>query len=624
MSAQSDARGGAAAAASGAAQAALDGAFRHGATAGAAVGRGLGAFGRHSWIFAKFAWRMSGRMIRMLVGTGEGLGLTTGRLRLAAIGFGCIYLAIVGRLVYYAVAPDMDTIDRVARTSAAIQRPDIVDRNGTVLATDVKVSSLYAEPRNIIDVDEAVDLLGQSLPDLDRKELRAKLSTKKGFVWLKREITPREQVAIFRLGIPGVGFVQENKRVYPNGPVVAHILGFADIDNKGIAGIEKYFDTSGMTAAAAAEAAKGGRMAPIHMALDLKVQHAVRDELIAGMAKFKAIAASAAIADVETGEILSLVSLPDYDPNNPVDAQKPDAMNRVNTGVFEMGSTMKALTIAMGLDSGKMSLQSRFDARSNLRYGRFTIHDFHPTRRILSIPEVFIHSSNIGTARIALAMGVEAHKAFLKKMGQLDRLQTELPESARPLVPARWGELNTITISFGHGVAIAPIQSVMAVSALVNGGWLMKPTFLQRNIQEARAVSTKVIKDTTSTQMRYLMRLNAEKGSAKKADIPGYRVGGKTGTAEKVIGGRYSKNRNLTAFTAVFPMDKPRYMLLAVLDEPKALPETHGFATSGWNVVPVGGKMVERIAPLLGVEPDYDAPPAQALLGGIPTGSVQE
>jgi cell division protein FtsI (penicillin-binding protein 3) len=605
-------------------QAVLDGAFRGGAAAGIAAGRGLGAAARGLWIAAVFAWRMTRRLVRLLMGSGEGLGLTSGRLRLAAIAFGLVYLALIGRLAQYAIAPDLDTIERVAKTVAAISRPDIVDRNGTVLATDVKVSSLYAEPKNIIDVDEAVDLLRQALPDLDAKELRAKLSTKKGFVWLKREITPREQVAVFRLGVPGVGFVQENKRVYPNGAEVAHVLGFADVDNKGIAGIEKYLDTSGLTAAAGAEAGKGGRMAPIRMALDLKVQHAVRDELMAGMKKFKAIAASAAIADVETGEIVSLVSLPDYDPNIPTDALKPEAINRVNVGVFEMGSTMKALTIAMALDSGKVSLQNRFDARAPLAYGRFRINDFHPTRRILSVPEVFVHSSNIGTAKIALTMGVDAHKAFLKKMGQLDRLQTELPESSRPIVPARWGELNTITISFGHGVAIAPIQSVMGVSALVNGGWLIKPTFLQRTIEEARASGTKVLKESTSTQMRYLMRLNAEKGSAKKADIPGYRVGGKTGTAEKVIGGRYSKTKNLTAFTAVFPMDKPRYMLLAVLDEPKALPETHGFATSGWNVVPVGGKMVERIAPLLGVEPDYEAPPANALLGGIPTGSVQE
>lgn len=596
---------------------------------GAAAGR-IGIIGAaKGWRGAKtsagFGFRCAKALFFLLVGKGEGLGLTSGRLRIAMIAFSCLYLVIVGRLVQHAVAPEVGAVARAGAVVASTARPDIVDRNGQVLATDIKVSSLYAEPKNIIDVDEAVELLSQTLPDLNRDDLRAKLSTKKGFVWLKREVSPKEQVAVFRLGIPGVGFLQENKRIYPNGAVVAHILGFADVDNKGIAGIEKYLDTSGKTAEAAAIAAGGGRMEPIKLALDLKVQHAVRDELIAGMAKFKAVAASAAIADVETGEIVSLVSLPDYDPNTPTDALKSDRINRVNVGVFEMGSTMKALTIAMGLDSGKFNLQSRMDARSALAYGRFRINDFHPQRRILNVPETFIYSSNIATARIALGMGVETHKAFLAKMGQLNRLQTELPESARPILPPRWGELNTITIAFGHGLAIAPIQSVMGVSALVNGGLLIKPTFMQRSVEEARSKAIRVLKPSTSVAMRYLMRLNAERGSAKKADIPGYRVGGKTGTAEKVIGGRYSKTKNLTAFTAVFPMDAPKYMLLAVLDEPKALPETHGFATSGWNVVPVGGKMVERVAPLLGVEPKFDVPPANDLLAstGMTVGAVQ-
>ena len=597
--------------------------------AAASGGRALGRFGAASGRGAAFAvgalWRGLKKVVVALVGSGEGLSLTSGRLRIAMLAFGCLYLVIAGRLAIYAIAPEQGAVARVSAAVSANTRPDIVDRNGQVLATDIKVSSLYAEPKNIVDVDEAVELLSQTIKDLDPKDLRAKLSTRKGFVWLKREISPSEQVAVFRLGIPGLGFMPENKRIYPNGDVVSHILGFSDVDNKGIAGIEKYLDDSGKTAEAAAAAAAGGRMEPVRLALDLKVQHAVRDELKAGMEKFKAIAASAAIADVETGEIISLVSLPDYDPNVPTDALKADRINRVNVGVFEMGSTMKALTIAMGLDSGKFSLQSRMDARFPLAYGKFRINDFHAQRRVLSVPEVFVYSSNIGTARIALGMGVEAHKAFLAKMGQLNRLQTELPESARPILPPRWGELNTITISFGHGIAIAPIQSVMGVSALVNGGLLIKPTFLQRTAEEARSKAIRVIKPNTSIAMRYLMRLNAERGSAKKADVPGYRVGGKTGTAEKVIGGRYSKTKNLTAFTAVFPMDAPKYMLLAVLDEPKALPETHGFATSGWNVVPVGGKMVERIAPLLGVEPKYDAPPANELLAstGMVVGGVQ-
>ncbi|MCA0407510.1 MAG: penicillin-binding protein 2, partial [Proteobacteria bacterium] len=347
-----------------------------------------------------------------------------------------------------------------------------------------------------------------------------------------------------------------------------------------------------------------------------------REEMVAALAKFKAIAGAALVLDVDTGEIVTHVSLPDYDPNNPGDALKPENINRLQVGVYEMGSTFKALTTAMALDSGKVKLTSTFDATRPLRYGRFTIKDFHGTNRVLSVPEIFYHSSNIGTGRMAMAIGVEGHKAFLKKMGQLDRLKTELTESAEPLKPAHWGELNTLTISFGHGLAVAPLQAAMAVAALMNGGKLITPTYLKRTKEEASRISTQVIKPETSQMMRYVMRLNAEKGSATKADIPGYYLGGKTGTAEKVIGGRYSKNRLLTAFMSVMPADKPRYILLVMLDEPKGLPETHGYATSGWNAAPVTGKILERIGPMLGIETHFELPrnpfPLVAKLGVSP------
>jgi cell division protein FtsI (penicillin-binding protein 3) len=268
----------------------------------------------------------------------------------------------------------------------------------------------------------------------------------------------------------------------------------------------------------------------------------------------------------------------------------------------------------MALDTGKITLNSSFDARASLRYGRFSISDYHAQNRVLSVPEIFTYSSNVGAAKIALAIGVEGHKAFLRKVGQLDRLRTELPESAEPIVPKHWGELNTVTIAFGHGLSVAPLQSVMGVAALVNGGWLIPPTFLQRSPEEARAVAKRIVKPETSAAMRYLMRLNAEKGTATKADVKGFYVGGKTGTAEKVINGRYSKNRLMTDFMAVLPADEPRYLLLIMLDEPKPIAETHGFATSGWNAAPVTAKLITRIAPLLGLEPRFDLPPADRLI----------
>ncbi len=309
-----------------------------------------------------------------------------------------------------------------------------------------------------------------------------------------------------------------------------------------------------------------------------------------------------------------MVSVPDYDPNNPREALDPTRINRLTTGVYEMGSTFKALTVAMALNSGKITLKSSFDARVPLQYGRHTIHDFHAQNRILTVPEIFTYSSNIGTARMALSLGVEHHKSFLKRIGQLDRLRTELPESAEPLAPRQWGELNTVTIAFGHGLSVAPLQAMMAFGALMNGGHLIPPTFLKRSERDAMALARRVVKPATSDQMRYLMRLNVEKGTATKADVKGYYVGGKTGTSEKVVAGRYSKTKVLTAFTAVMPADAPRYALLIMLDEPQPLPETHGYATSGWNAVPVGGTVIGRIAPLLGMEPRFDLQPADKLI----------
>jgi cell division protein FtsI (penicillin-binding protein 3) len=537
------------------------------------------------------------------------------RVGFAMLAFAAIYAVIGGRLVMFAIGGDSHGARRAAAQDAiATARPDIVDRNGEVLATDVKAPSLFAEPRRIIDKDEAIELLTATLPDLDTVEVRDRLSGKKGFVWLKREITPKQQLEIHRLGVPGIGFLRENKRVYPTGAEVAHLIGLVNIDNQGIAGMEKWLDSNGLADLHRAGFATDRLQRPVELSVDLRVEHALRDELLKAKEKYKAKAASGLVSNVRTGEIVALVSLPDFDPNNPKEAHDPDRINRLTTGVFEMGSTFKALTLAMALDSGKATLNSMYDARGALHYGKFAIHDTHPEGRAISLSEVFTLSSNVGAARIALAQGVEAHKAFLRKLGQLDRLRTELPESASPIVPKRWSELNTITIAFGHGIAVAPLQAVMGINAVMNGGYLIPPTFLKRSEEEAKAMAKRVIKPETSEKMRYLMRLNAEVGTAKQADVKGYYIGGKTGTSEKVVNGRYSKKQVLNSFTAIIPADNPRYQLLVMLDEPKALPETHGFITSGWNAVPTGGNVIARIAPLLGIEPRFDLPPSDRLI----------
>ena len=537
------------------------------------------------------------------------------RVGLAIIAFAAVYTIIAVRLVMFATVPDSRIVHRVGSGDAiATARPDILDRNGEILATDVRVPSLYGEPRRLIDVDEAVELLTAVLPDLDATELRERLSSKRGFVWLKRDITPEQQREIYRQGLPGIGFLNENKRDYPNGAEISHLIGHVNIDNQGIAGIEKWLDRQGLADLHMAGLATDRLQNPVNLAVDLRVQHALRDELIAARSKFSAIAAAGLVLNVRTGEVVAMVSEPDYDPNNPHEALDPTRINRLTTGVYEMGSTFKAFTIAMALDSGKATLKSSFDAHNPLHYGKFDIHDFEPQQRALTVPEIFTYSSNIGAARMAMAVGIDGHKAFLKKMGQLVRLRTELPESAEPIVPKRWGELNTITIAFGHGLSVAPLQAVMGVAALMNGGILIPPTFLKRSEEEAQALGKRVIKPETSDLMRYLMRLNVEKGTAAKAEVPGYYIGGKTGTADKVVFGRYSKTKVLTDFMAVLPADHPRYLLLIMLDEPHATPETHGFKTSGWNAVPTGGAVIARIAPLLGIEPRLDLPPADQLI----------
>ncbi|KFC73821.1 Peptidoglycan glycosyltransferase [Bosea sp. LC85] len=544
------------------------------------------------------------------------------RVGLVILGFSALFLAITGRLVMLATLPNEQVgLRRATSNAISAARPDIVDRNGTVLATDVRTVSVFAEPRKILDKDEATELLTAVLPDLDAKDLRDRLGTKRGFIWVKREITPRQQAEVHRLGIPGVGFVPENKRVYPNGPAAAHVLGFANVDNVGIAGIEKYIDSQGLQDLnGAGLATQGSDLKPVALSIDLRVQHLLRDELVKGMEKYRAIAAAGAIMDVTTGEMIASVSLPDYDPSNPVDAHEKDRINRINVGVYEMGSTFKALTVAMALDSGKANINSTYStAGGMMRFGRHVIREYHGTGRTLTVPEVFVHSSNMGSVKMALSVGVEGHKAFLRKMAQLDRMRTELPESAEPLIPPRWGELNTATIAFGHGLAVAPIQALAAVGALVNGGNLITPTFVKRSEEDAKRLGLRVIKPETSEAMRYIMRLNGERGSARKADVPGYFVGGKTGTAEKVIGGRYAKNRNFTTFMAIVPADKPRYLFLSIYDEPKGYAESGGYSTAAWNAGITTGKVIERAAPVLGLPPRFEPPvapfPLMAKLG---------
>jgi cell division protein FtsI (penicillin-binding protein 3) len=529
------------------------------------------------------------------------------RIRLVALGFSLAFLAIAGQLGTLTVLHGRNGAETASAVpETRLPRPDIVDRNGTIMATDIAVASLYADPRKVLDVDEAVELITAALPDVDAGQLRAKL-TKPGsaFAWIKRQVSPEERDTVYNLGIPGVAYVNERRRVYPLGRLAAHAVGYVDLDTRGIAGIEKYLDTDGAIYTASLADPDKPEMAPAQMSMDMRVQHALTDELQKAITKFRAKAGGGVIMDSETGEILGMVSLPDYNPNEEDKHLTSAQQNRMTSGVFELGSVIKAITFAMAFDYGVTDLHGSYDARYPLVIGNARIDDYHAKHKVLTVPEIFVNSSNIGTAKMALAVGEENHQAFLRKVGLFDRMTTEIPESAKPLLPRRWSKLVTATAAFGHGFAVQPLQGIAVIAGILNNGKMCPPTFLKRTAEECQVLAKDIVKPATSEKMRYLFRLNVEDGTAEGADAIGYRVGGKTGTAEKVINGRYSKDHRLNSFIGAFPMEKPKYVILIMLDEPQPLPETFGFATSGWNAVPTAGKVIDRVAPILGVAPQF-------------------
>ncbi|SOE11145.1 cell division protein FtsI (penicillin-binding protein 3) [Hoeflea halophila] len=529
------------------------------------------------------------------------------RIIIAVVCFCVFYSAIGARLVQYGLRSP-ETVSSIARADQLlISRPDLLDRNGEVLATDIRTVSLFAEPNKIVDADEAVELLATVLPDLDMRGIHRKLSSNSRFQWLRRQLTPKQQSQILALGIPGIGFRPETRRFYPGGPTASHVVGHVNIDNKGIAGMEKYVDGQGLGDLAAAGMTVNEDLKPVRLSLDLRVQHVLRDELAGAMERYKAIAAAGVVLNVHTGEVVAMSSLPDYDPNNPVEALQKDRLNRMSAGTYEMGSTFKAFTTAMALDSGLVKMSDSFDARGSIRIGGFTIKDFHGKNRVLTVPEIFIYSSNIGTARMADLVGIPGHQEFLTRLGLLTRMKTELPEVATPNQPSEWKKINSITISFGHGVSTTPLQTAVAAAALMNGGKLIEPTFLPRSAEEAAQTAVPVIQPSTSKHMRDLMELNAIKGaggSGSRAAVEGFRVGGKTGTAEKVVNGRYSSAVRFNAFLSAFPIDNPEYVVLVVIDEPKPEEGKHS-ATAGLNAAPTVGAIIRRSGAFLGVRPRF-------------------
>lgn len=484
----------------------------------------------------------------------------------------------------------------------SVWRPDIVDRHGRLLATDIEAPTLYADPALILDPDEVAEKLSQIFPDLDAGELRRTLSDRnRRFVRLRRGLSPATAQRVHAMGLPGLAFRGEPKRVYPSGRLAGHVLGNVNGDNRGTAGIERYIDEAmGLEPSVA----NSGPKRPVRLTLDIAAQHALEAELRSAVRRFAAAGASGVIMDVETGEILAAASSPEIDPANRLQALDQSRLDKVADGVYELGSVFKAITVASGLEAGIVTLDKVYDVRTPLRVGPYIVRDLHPAGRPLTVGEIFVLSSNIGAGMIGLDLGAERQRAFLSKLGLLDALRTEAGPVAAPKLPTRWGRAETITISYGHGLAVAPLQFAAAAATLVNGGYRVVPKLtLSEGPQSSER--ERLISAQTSTAIRSLMRRNvvAPNGTGRRAEVPGYEVGGKTGTAETAARGGYREKAVIASFLAAFPMSAPRYLVFVTLHEPKATDETRQQITAGVNAAPVAGQIIARVAPILGLLP---------------------
>lgn len=536
--------------------------------------------------------------------------------RLVVVGalFSLALLVVALRLADLAIlgAGSLNTRHHLAPPPARVVRADILDRNGAVLATSIATASLFADPSKIIDAPDAATQLAKLFPEIPYGEFLQKLQGKGRFVWLRRHLTPRQQYEVNKLGIPGVGFQPDERRVYPQGSEASQVVGFTDIDNNGLAGIEQSFDGF---------LAKGSE--PLKLSVDIRLQHIMRREVAAQVEEFHAVGGGGLIMDTHTGEILAMVSLPDFDPARPTSDSKPEPgepdphFNRMTLGVYEMGSIFKVFNTALVLDSGRVKVTDYFDAAHPIHIGRFTIHDFKGDELpgYASVAKIFEVSSNIGSVQMVRQVGPEAQERFMDSLGLTRKMALEVPEVGTPRFPHPWRPINMMTIAFGHGISVTPVQLVSAISAIANGGVLHPATLVARPAGYT-PTGTRVISEETSETMRRLMRLVVTGGTARQfGNVPGYLVGGKTGTAEKIMlnGGYAKKHANLSSFVGVFPMTDPRYAVFVTIDEPHGNKKSAGFETGGWVAAPAVSRVIAAMGPLLDVPPvDASSPVVQA------------
>jgi len=516
---------------------------------------------------------------------------------LFVLGFVIVSIRLMDLTLIGAAQSEEETSSIQARNHHEI-RSNILDRNGAILATSLKTSSLFADPRMIDDpVTIANELVG-ILPHLKYGDVLQKLQRNGQFIWLQRNLTPKQAYRVNSLGHPGLQFKEETRRVYPKGALTAHIVGFTDVDNNGLSGIEKSFD--GLL--------NNGK-SDLSLTIDIRLQHIVKREISRIISEFEAKGGSGLVLDIETGEVLSMVSLPDFNPHFPANITDSAKFNQTTLGVYEMGSTFKIFSTAGALDLGAVQVNDSFDTRKALKIGRHRINDFHAQRRIMTLPEVFVHSSNIGTALMAQELGGGKLRDFYRDLGLLNKASIELPEIGAPITPPNWGEIYAATASYGHGIAVSPLQVSQAVATILNDGYQVTPTLIRQNSpnhnQGKNKAKLSIISPQTSATMRELMELVIIKGTGSKAFVDGYRIGGKTGTAEKVMPRGYDKKALLSSFVSAFPINDPKYLILVIIDEPVGQKQSWGYATAGWTAAPAVGRIIKQMTRLFDLPPNH-------------------
>ncbi|MGR3503674.1 peptidoglycan D,D-transpeptidase FtsI family protein [Pseudaestuariivita sp.] len=535
-----------------------------------------------------------------------------GRLLVMAVLFILGFATIGMRMGVLSASEPAEPRAAASGSTIIAQRADIVDRHGRLLATNMDTHSLYAHPQQMIDAGQAIDGLLTIFPDLERERLEKDFLGKRKFVWVKKQISPEQKQAVHDLGEPGLLFGPREMRLYPNGAIAAHVLGGAQYGREGvnaaevlgIGGVEKTFD------AALRDPANGGRA--LELSLDLSVQAASEEVLGAGMQILNAKGASSVLMDVHTGEVISIVSLPDFDPNDrprPPSEGAPDdspLFNRAVHGVYELGSVFKIFTAAQAMDLGLVNANTEINTSTPLKFGRFTINEFRKKDYgVLSIADIIVKSSNRGTGRLALQIGAERQQEFLDRLGLLAPTPVELSEApvGKPLLPKRWEKLASVTISYGHGLSVSPLHLAAGYAAIANGGYAVAPTLVK---QSGPRHGPRIMSEAAANASVAMLRKVVTDGTASMAEVPGYRVGGKTGSADKpkTNGGGYYDDKVIATFAAVFPADAPKYALVVTLDEAVETSGEKPRRTAGWTAVPVASAMIARIAPILGLRPE--------------------